>query len=154
MKALVLSLAVVVSVFPLFSLPAFGALGGNAASVAADRALLKAGDVQTQTSSYTVHQLKAESGTVVREYVSPSGNVFAIAWQGQFFPDMQQLLGTYFDQYSAAVKANKDARVGRRPLNLQLPGLNVQLNGHMRAYHFRACVPQQIPAGVKQEELW
>jgi hypothetical protein len=98
--------------------------------------------------------LTGESGTVVREYVSPSGNVFAVAWQGQFFPDMHQLLGTYFNQYSAAVKANKEARVGRHPLNLQLPGLTVQLNGHMRAYHFRAYVPQQIPAGVKQEELW
>jgi hypothetical protein len=153
MKVLVLSLAILVSLFS-FSLRAFGALGGNAASVAADGAQMKAGDVPKQTSNYTAHQLRGESGTVVREYVSPSGNVFAVAWQGQFFPDIQQLLGTYFDQYSAAVKANKEVRIGRHPLNLQLPGLTVQLNGHMRAYHFRAYVPQQIPAGVKQEELW
>jgi hypothetical protein len=151
MKALLLSLAMGVS---LFSSLAFGALGGDAASVAADRAQLKAGEVQKQTSTYTVHQLMGEGGTIVREYISPSGNVFAVAWQGQFFPDMQQLLGNYFDQYSAAVKANKEARVGRRPLNLQLPGLTVQLDGHMRAYHFRASIPQQIPARVKQEELW
>ncbi|MGA9354454.1 MAG: DUF2844 domain-containing protein [Terriglobales bacterium] len=154
MKVLVFSLAVVVSLFSSFSSRAFGALGGDVASVAADRAQMKAGDVQKQTSSYAVHELQGESGTVVREYVSPSGNVFAVAWQGQFFPDMQELLGTYFDQYSAAVKANKEARVGRRPLNVQLPGLTVQLNGHMRAYHFRAYVPQQVPAGVKQEGLW
>ena len=118
---------------------------------------MKASEKLTQASAYTVHQFTGASGTVVREYVSSAGssagNVFAVAWQGPFFPDMQQLLGSYFDQYSAAVKANKDAHIGRHPLNLQLPGLVVQMNGYMRAYHFRAYIPEQVPAGVKEEEL-
>ena len=131
MKALVASLAVVVCLFsPLVSPSAFGALGGDAASVDSDRAQMKASEKLTQASDYTVHQFTGASGTVVREYISSAGssagNVFAVAWQGPFFPDMQQLLGSYFDQYSAAVKVNKDAHIGRRPLNLQLPGLVVQ----------------------------
>ena len=150
MKALIASLAVVVS---LFSPPAFAALGGDAASVDADRAQMKGSEELKSASAYTVHQLTSASGTVVREYVSSSGNVFAVAWQGPFFPDMQELLGCYFEQYSAAVKVNRSARVGRHPLNLQLSGLTVQMNGYARAYHFRAYVPQQIPAGVKEEEL-
>ncbi|MFZ3342689.1 MAG: DUF2844 domain-containing protein [Terriglobales bacterium] len=150
MKALVATLAVVVCLFSPF---AFGSLGGDAASVDSDRAQMKGSEQVTQASSYTVHQLTSASGTVVREYVSPAGHVFAVAWQGPFFPDMQQLLGSYFDQYSTAVKANKDAHVGRHPLNLQLPGLVVQMNGYMRAYHFRAYIPQQVPAGVKEEAL-
>jgi hypothetical protein len=150
MKALVASLAVVVS---LFSPPAFAVLGGDAASVDADRAQMKGSGELKQASTYTLHQLTGPSGTVVREYVSPAGKVFAVAWQGPFFPDMQQLLGSYFDQYSAAVTANKEAHLGRHPLNLQLPGLVVQTNGYMRAFHFRAYIPQQVPTGVKEEEL-
>jgi hypothetical protein len=150
MKALVASLAVVVS---LFSPPAFAALGGDAASVDADRAQMKGSEELKQSSAYTVHQLTLASGTVAREYVTSAGKVFAVAWQGPFFPDMQQLLGSYFDQYSAAVKANKDAHVGRHPLNIQLSGLVLQMSGYTRAYHFRAYIPQQLPAGVKEEEL-
>jgi hypothetical protein len=114
---------------------------------------MKGSEQLKQASAYTVHQLTSPSGTVVREYVSPAGKVFAVAWQGPFFPDMQQLLGSYFDQYSAAIKANKEAHLGRHPLSLQLPGLVVQMNGYMRAYHFRAYIPEQVPAGVKEEEL-
>ncbi|MGA2001895.1 MAG: DUF2844 domain-containing protein, partial [Terriglobales bacterium] len=104
--------------------------------------------------AYTVHEIQAASGTVVREYVSSAGIVFAVAWQGQFAPNMQQLLGAYFEQYSAGVQAAKASYVGRRPLNLHLSGLVVQLNGHIRAFHGRAYLPEQIPAGAKEEELW
>jgi hypothetical protein len=150
MKALVASLTVAVC---LLSPLAFGSLGGDAASVDADRAPMKGSEELKQANTYTVYQLTGPSGTVVREYVSQAGKVFAVVWQGPFFPDMQQLLGSYFDQYSAAVKANKEGHIGRHPLSLQLSGLVVQMNGYMRAYHFRAYIPQQVPAGVKEEEL-
>ncbi|MGB9195289.1 MAG: DUF2844 domain-containing protein, partial [Terriglobales bacterium] len=74
-------------------------------------------------------------------------------WQGQFVPDMQQLLGTYFDKYSAAVKANKEAHIGRHPLDLQLPGLAVQMNGYARNFHFRAYIPQRVPAAAKLGDI-
>jgi hypothetical protein len=151
MKSLIAGLVVVVS---LCTLQAFASLGGDAASIDTDRAQMKASSQSKQANLYTVHRLITPSGTVVREYLSSAGNVFAVAWQGQFVPDMQQLLGSYFEQYSAAVKADKESYVGRRPLNLQLPGLVVQMNGYVRNYHFRAYLPQQVPAGVKQEELW
>ncbi len=151
MKSLLTSLAVAVFLFPP---AAHAALGGNAGTVEADRAQLKGSVQHRQTSFYTVHEITANSGTKVREYVSSGGNVFAVAWSGPFVPNLQQLLGNYFDQYSAGVKANKATYVGRRPLNLELPGLVVHMNGYMRSIRFRAYVPEQIPAGVKQEELW
>lgn len=146
--------AFLVALLFLFPLAAQAALGGDVASVEADRAQMRGSTHERQAVAYTVHEIKGSSGTLVREYVSADGHIFAIAWQGQFTPDLQQVLGQYFDQYSAAVKANKATYVGRRPLNLELPGLIVQMNGYMRAYHFRAYIPQQVPAGVKQEELW
>ncbi|MGA3193475.1 MAG: DUF2844 domain-containing protein [Terriglobales bacterium] len=151
MKLLFAFLAVLLFLFPL---AAQAALGGDVASMEADRAQMSGSTQQRQAAAYTVHEIKASSGPLVREYASADGHIFAVAWQGQFAPDLQQVLGQYFDQYSAALKANKATYVGRRPLNLKLPGLIVQMNGYMRAYHFRAYIPQQVPAGVKQEELW
>jgi len=150
MKTLIGGLLAVAS---FFCGQSYAALGGDAASVEADRAHMNAQLQVTQSAAYTLHELKTDNGTVVREYVSASGSVFAVAWQGPFVPDMQQLLGSYFEQYSNAVKANKEVRAGRHPLDLQLPGLVVQSSGYMRARHFRAYIPQQVPAGVKKAEL-
>ena len=66
-------------------------------------------------------------------------------------PSMQQILGTYFQQYVAALQAqaqlNKaQPRVyGHPPLNIQLPGLVVQASGHMGAYSGRAYIPEMLP---------
>lgn len=138
----------------LIPFPALAALGGNAGSIEADSAQMKGTVAMRQLAAYSVHEIKGSAGTVVREYVSPAGKVFAVAWQGPFAPNFQQILGSYFEQYSAGVKQLKSTYVGRRPLNLQLPGLVVQRNGHMRAEYGHAYIPQEIPAGVKVEELW
>jgi hypothetical protein len=145
----------ILAVIPLLlPLAAFAALGSNAASVELDRAQINGSVQQRQTTAYTVHEITGASGTVLREYVSSNGNVFGVAWHGQFAPDMHQLLGAYFDQYTAAVEADKKSYIGRRPLNIRLPGLVIQMHGYMRAYHTRAFIPEQVPAGVKEEELW
>jgi Protein of unknown function (DUF2844) len=133
------------------SSPALAALGGDVASVAADQAHMKASVEVKQAGGYEVHALRAPGGTVVSEYVSPSGRVFAVAWHGPFFPEMQQILGSYFQQYSAALQEKKP--YGHRPLNLEQPGLVVQSGGHMRAYYGRAYIPEMLPQGLKVEEI-
>jgi len=70
------------------ALPALAALGGDVASVHEDQAQMKGTLKTTQGSTYTVHEIKASAGTVVKEYVSPAGQVFAITWHGQFIPNM------------------------------------------------------------------
>jgi hypothetical protein len=151
MSTVVLGIALVVIACP-FS--ARASLGSNVASVESDRAQMKGATRIEQRPAYDVHEISTAEGTRVREFVSPAGNVFGVAWQGQFSPDMRQLLGAHFDEYEAGVKALKSSYVGRRPLDLHLPGLVVQKNGHMRAYNGRAYIPEQVPAGVKVEELW
>jgi Protein of unknown function (DUF2844) len=138
----------------LSALPARAALGGDVSSIDADQAQMKGSVELKQSSAYVIHQIKSSSGTTVREYVSSGGTVFAVAWNGPFLPDLQQLLGNYFDQYSAGVKADKASYIGRHPLNVQLPGLVVQMTGHVRDYHGRAYLPSQVPGGVKVEDLW
>ena len=134
--------------------PAFAALGGTSDSVQADQAQMNASLKITQADAYTVHEMKAATGTVVREYVSrPDGRVFGVTWQGPFIPDMKQLLGNYFQQYSEAARAQRESHVGRHPLNIQPPGLVVQTAGHMRAFSGRAYDPGLLPAGVSANDI-
>jgi hypothetical protein len=138
------------------SLPlrSFAALGDISQSVIADQAQMKASIRIIQADSYTIHEMKSPLGTVVREYVSQSdGRVFGIAWAGPFVPDLKQLLGTYFQQYSAAAKAQRASHVGTRPLDIQEPGLVVQTAGHMRAFSGRAYDPRLLPPGVNANDI-
>lgn len=134
------------------AVPACASLGGNVASVEADRARMNASVNVTQETNYAVHEMQSPAGTTIKEFVSPEGNVFAVSWLGQFPPQMQQLLGPYFNQYSAAIQA-QPRHYGHRPLNIQEPGLVIQTGGHMRDYFGRAYVPDMMPAGVKADEI-
>ena len=58
----------------------------------ADRAHMQGSLRTTQTETFTLHQIPAPTGIVVREYVSASGKVFAVAWHGPWPPDMRQIL--------------------------------------------------------------
>ncbi|HXW92384.1 MAG TPA: DUF2844 domain-containing protein [Terriglobales bacterium] len=135
-----------------WSCPARAALGGDVASVEADRAHMNASLQVTAAEGYAVQSMKTPGGTVVSEYVAPGGRVFAVAWHGPFLPEMQQILGTYFQQYSAGLQARKKV-YGRHPLNLELPGLVVQAGGRMRAYMGRAYIPEMLPPGLKVEGI-
>ena len=137
------------------SLPAWAALGGNASSVQTDQTHMKA-TAQIKMApggAYSVHELQSPFKTMVREYVSSDGRVFGVAWKGPFIPDMRQILGTYFQQYSTAASQARSKHAGHRPLNIQQPGLVVQTSGHMRAYWGRAYAPDLVPQGVNPEEI-
>lgn len=131
----------------------FGALGGDVTSVEADRAKMEATLQTTSKQLYTVHEMHTANNVTVREFVSPEGKVFGVAWEGASRPDMKQLLGAYFDQYSQEVQRQGAKRVGRGPLLIQQPGFVMQMSGHMRALTGRAYIPQLVPAGIQIEEL-
>ena len=133
--------------------PALAALGGDVNSVHDDQAQMKGALKTTQVEAYTVHEIKASAGTVVKEYVSPAGQVFAITWRGQFIPNMQQLLGTYFEQFTAAAKAQRESGPGHRPVGIRQPGFVFQNGGHMRSYFGKAYVPEMVPQGVNPDAI-
>ncbi len=132
------------------SVPAAATLGEDVTSVRADRTQMDATLQITSAGKFAVHEIQLPSGTTVREYVSPAGMVFAVSWQGPSLPDLQQVLGRYFEQYTEAARA-QGAVPG--PRVTQQPGLVVQTGGHMRAYFGRAYVPQMLPRGVLAEEI-
>jgi hypothetical protein len=133
--------------------PAFATLGGEVSSVEIDRAEMNGTVTVSRNQSYDVHEIKAENGTILREYASPDGRVFGVAWSGPFMPDFGQLLGTYLQRYSEGVKAHHAAGPGRRPLNIQQPNFVLQNSGHMRSFHGRAYDPQLLPQGVPGSDI-
>jgi hypothetical protein len=137
----------------LGTLPAWASLGGDTASIEADRLHLQGTRTTKAAESYTVHEIQAGNGTVVREYVSPEGKVFAIAWNGPWMPDLRQLLAGYFEQYRTSLQAQGGPRMARRPVAVQQPGLVVQVGGHIRAFAGRAYVPDMLPSGVRAAEI-
>jgi len=139
--------------FAIVSLPAWAALGGDISTVQADAVHMHGSVRSTVAATYTVHEIQATSGLVVREYVSFAGKVFAIAWQGPWPPDMRQLMGSYFDPYIQAARARSGPGMARRPLMIEQPGLVVQAGGHPRSFVGRAYIPDQLPSNVTAEEI-
>ncbi len=129
--------------------PAWAALGDNTMSVQEDQIHMK-GTLRTVPSDrFVMHQITTPSGGSVREYVSSSGSVFAVAWDGPGSPDLQQLLGSYFD----TVRKTAAQRRGRGPLVIDTPQLYFAQTGHMRAIHGVAYLPQQLPTGVQSTDI-
>jgi hypothetical protein len=137
----------------ILPLPALASLGGDVTSVHLDQAKMQGSLRTSSNNSYTVHEIQASTGVAVKEYASPSGKVFAVTWQGPFHPDLRQLLGTYFDQFSQAEQAQHAQRRGHGPVSIQQAGLVVQISGHMRSFSGRAFVPQMMPVGIHAEDI-
>jgi len=133
-----------------FSAPARAALGGDEASVGDDQARLKASCKIARRSLYSIHEITAPSGTLVREYVAENGRVFAVSWSGPFLPDLRQILGASYEQYR---QAPKSAHARGRGVAIDQPGLVVRSSGRMRSFHGFAYLPAQLPQGVTPEEI-
>ena len=131
-------------------------LGGDVASVEADQQQMKAKRAVQGNAKYAVHEITTPYGTVVREYVTPEGKVFGVAWRGPFLPNFQQLLGSYYGTYAQAAQQARAAQARRArnsPLTVEAPGLVMHSAGHTRAYAGQAYVPGMIPQGVDAQEI-
>jgi Protein of unknown function (DUF2844) len=148
-RSLQLYSIVVLLILALPSL-AWAALGGDESSVHADQAQMGASVRITRTATHAVHELQAPGGQVIREYVSPSGAVFAIAWQGASKPDLKQLLGGHFEEVQHAMQRRG---VRRGPVVINEPGVVLEMGGHMRAFAGRAYLPQLLPSGVQADAI-
>jgi len=127
-------------------------LGGSADTVSTDRKALSAEQGSTTArTGYTIQEITS-GATKVREYVSPSGTVFAIAWNGFMPPDLTTLLGSYAAEYQQALQ-NTPRQMGVRHLRVQGKSVIVEKWGHMRNIQGRAYLPALIPQGVSLDEI-
>lgn len=127
-------------------------LGGSADSVATDRKAFSA--VQRTTTvqpGYTVQEIVSDA-TKVREYVSPRGIVFAIAWNGMMHPDLTTLLGSYAAEYQQA-EQKTPRQMGLRRREVKGSNVVVEKWGHMRNLQGRAYIPALVPSGMNLDEI-
>jgi hypothetical protein len=136
----------------LLPLPAAAHLGGDSSSVDADRHELRATLRSIPMQQFQLHEISAPSGTLVYEYATPQGTVFAVTWHGPLPPDLHQLFGSYYPRYQAAAAAH--ARPGmHRQVNIVDADLVVQSTARLRAFGGLAYIPSLMPAGVSVANL-
>jgi len=139
------------SMMLLGSTPIWAALGKTVSSVADDQKRL-GGEVHTLSTAagFAVHEISATDGTVVREYVSPAGEVFGVSWRGATRPNLVDLLG---DHYAAFRDAPRPPGHRRGPLVVRTDHLVVEMGGHMRDFHGRAYLPDRLPVSVSSDAV-
>jgi hypothetical protein len=129
-------------------------LGSDVTTVNEDRAKMQGALTSiTRNDRFEVHQLQASNGTTVREYVSPTGTVFAVSWEGPWMPDLRQVLGPYFDAYQRTVPAVRNARRSHGPMTFRSGDLVVQIGGHPRAFVGRAYIERLMPPGMQAQTI-
>jgi hypothetical protein len=143
------ALVVCVSVW-LSAGSAWAILGQPEDSVLADQQRMHAQLRTMANEGYVVQHIEAADGTVVREYVSSTGLVFGVAWQGPKVPDLTQLLGAYFPLYQAALPAPMRRRA---PVVVHTEALVVEMSGHIRAFSGRAYLPNLVPSSLTPEVI-
>ena len=92
-----------------------------------------------------MQQIAAPDGSVVNQFVSPSGIVFGVSWQGATIPDLSQLLGEYFPEFQQAARSLGRKRGG---IGVKTDRVVVESGGHMRAFRGRAYVPALVPESL------
>ncbi len=136
------------------SAPAHATLGGKAATVDTDRSRLNARMAsRAEHTTFTIHEMTLDSGTVAREFVRPDGTVFAVSWQGPQRPNLKQLFGdSYFSRFQSDNKANPRIRM-RRALASTHSDFVVRTGGHSDAFWGFAYLPQMAPGGFPIQTL-
>lgn len=126
-------------------------LGEPAASVARDRALLRGVAVSsTVQPRFAVHSMTTGDGATVREYVSPHGVVFAMAWSGPALPDLKVLLGARYRHYAAALAASTGAS---KTLVVANDALVLRVVKLPRGLEGAAVAPALVPPGALAERI-
>ena len=134
--------------------PASASLGADVSSIDADRIRMQGALLRiSRAEAFTVHEVQSATGTAIRQYVSPSGTVFAVAWTGPFQPDLRQLFGAYFDRFQQASAAAHRAHRGRGPLTIDDGEISVQIVGHPRNFSGVAIVKRLAPASVRADRI-
>jgi hypothetical protein len=136
----------------LLAQQAYATLGESADSIATNMKTLSAVRSSTKTfSKYSIHEFQSETITI-REYVSPSGIVFGIAWNGLTYPDLTPLLGSYASEHQKAASHIK-RQPGHKYVKVESDNVIVEKWGHMRNLRGRAYAPALIPQGVSTDEI-
>jgi hypothetical protein len=126
------------------------ALGGSSASIESDRLAMNGLTRPVPTGALQKQELQLPTGTVVTEYLTGDGAVYAVTWHGPALPNLRQLLGNYFANYQSAAR---QPVVRHRVVRMSSPDIVIESTGKMRGFNGRAWVPALLPAGVTAADI-
>lgn len=132
------------------SLRAFAGLGQDVSSIRSDATHLRASVNFLPGGAYSTHEMRLNTGTTVREFVSPAGQVFGVSWQGPSAPDLRQLLGEYFDQYLHAAESSAPRH---HVVHIEAGDLVFESGGHMGFLVGRAYLRSKLPDGASSDDI-
>jgi hypothetical protein len=134
---------------------AHAVLGGDAGTIAVDQARLHGVRLQAVATSAPVatHEITLADGSSIRQFVTPDGIVFAVAWSTRFKPDLNALLGVHAATYAQAASDAMKAAGIRRHAELRRGDLVVQSTAHLNAHVGRAWLQSLVPAGARLDAL-
>jgi hypothetical protein len=145
-------MAGIVSVLVLALAPtAHAGLGEDVGSIARDQPVLHArAAAVTPMQAYDLHETTTDNGTRIRQYVSRSGAVFAVTFNGRTIPDLRALLGSHYAEYAVAMNSR---HTNHKVLAVNSPGLVMEIVKLPRGFAGSAHVPTLLPEGVSAGEL-
>ena len=148
--------AVVCAAAALLGAPAAQAvLGEDASTIRADE--LRLGGVRRQATALhaqvQTREIALADGSSIRQFVAPSGTVFAVVWHTRFKPNLEPLLGVHAAGYAAAASEAMRAPGIKRSVALQRGDLVVQSATHLNSFVGKAYLRSLIPQGVGVDEL-
>jgi hypothetical protein len=103
------------------------------------------------SKNFQISETTLPSGTLVREYISAKGVVFAVSWSGPLLPDLQTLLGKHFK--TMVDEAGRAPKAGHSQLRVSRPEVSIFSGGHMRAYEGKAWVSSEFPEGFSLQDI-
>ncbi|MGX7003683.1 DUF2844 domain-containing protein [Caballeronia sp. KNU42] len=89
----------------------------------------------------------------VRQYVSSSGQVYAVSWDGPAMPDVALLLGTSFDRFRQEASSAQPNASGLHSSRVNCSDLMVETAVRLRDFSGRAWLPSALPAGVTAADI-
>lgn len=126
-------------------------LGEGIDSVSRDRTALQGtSEVVTPMAAYDLHEIATADGSRVREYVTRTGTVFGVAWNGRTKPDLSALLAAHYADYLKAAAAN---HFNHKVLSINGEGFVMQIMKLPRGFAGSAHVPSLLPSGTRAQEI-
>lgn len=128
--------------------PAHAVLGEPVASVHVDQMRLHGARRQSLGLRYQVHDITQADGSVLRQFATPSGVVFAVSWRSHLKPNLSSLLGVHYENYARATRAAAPGRGFTRRNAIQAGDLVVTESQHLGFFSGQAFVRHLVPEGV------
>jgi hypothetical protein len=130
---------------------ALAGLGESADAISHDRTALRAtAETVTPLVAYDVHEMTTEDGSRVREYVSRSGTIFAVAWNGRTKPDLSALLAAHYADYLKAAASN---HFNHHVLSISNGDFAMRIMKLPRGFTGSAHVPALLPTGTTAQDI-